>query len=98
MEGPLSLPDSSPHHHQQQQRRVVITGVGVVSPNGIGAEGYTGACLDGRSGLSFLGLDAPHLKTSVVAQVRGFDPTTVMDLSESRRVPRMIPMALAASP
>lgn len=89
----MSLPDSSP----QQPRRVVITGIGVVSPNGIGAEAYASACLAGRSGLSFHELDAPHLKTSVVGQVRGFDPTKVMDASEARRVPRMIPMALAAS-
>src|SRR3954471_18095975 len=92
-ESPLPLPDSFP----QQPRRVVITGVGVVSPNGIGAEAYAEACVAGRSGLSFHELDAPHLKTTAVGRVRGFDPTTVMDASEARRVPRMIPMALAAS-
>jgi 3-oxoacyl-[acyl-carrier-protein] synthase II len=84
-------------HPDHPRSRVVITGIGVVSPNGLGAENYAAACIAGRSGLSPLRLEAPHLKTSVVGQVLDFDPTSVMDLSEARRVPRMIPMALRAS-
>src|SRR4051794_29472052 len=88
------LPFTSAH---ASRRRVVITGIGVVSPNGIGAEAYARACIEGRSGLSALQIDAPHLKTSAVAQVRDYDAAAVLGLSESRRVPRMIPMALQAS-
>lgn len=79
------------------RKRVVITGIGVVSPNGIGAETFAQACIDGRSGISKLQLNAPHLKSTAAAQVLDFDPAAAMDPSESRRVPRMIPMALAAS-
>jgi 3-oxoacyl-[acyl-carrier-protein] synthase II len=79
------------------EKRVVITGIGVVSPNGIGAEAFTAACIAGRSGISALRLDAPHLKSSAAAQVVDFDAAAVMDFSEARRVPRMIPMAIAAS-
>jgi 3-oxoacyl-[acyl-carrier-protein] synthase II len=79
------------------RKRVVITGIGVVSPNGVGAEAFTRACLEGRSGVSPLNLNAPHLKSSVAAQVLNFEPASAMDPSEVRRVPRLIPMALAAS-
>jgi len=75
----------------------VITGIGVVSPNGVGAEAFTRNCLAGRSGVSRLEIDAPHLKSSVAAQVKDFDPTSVMDAADARRVPRMIPLALHAS-
>jgi 3-oxoacyl-[acyl-carrier-protein] synthase II len=77
---------------------VAITGIGVVSPNGIGAENFGRACIAGRSGVVRLqGIDTTGLKTSVAAQVLDFDPLSVMEVAEIRRVPRMIPMALAAS-
>jgi 3-oxoacyl-[acyl-carrier-protein] synthase II len=78
--------------------RVVITGIGVVSPNGIGAPAYADACAAGVSGLcSPQDVDLTGLKTSAVAQVRGFDPRASMDPVEVRRVPRMVPMAIAAA-
>jgi 3-oxoacyl-[acyl-carrier-protein] synthase II len=77
---------------------VVVTGIGVVSPNGIGREAFAQACATGRSGISGLQLiDPGKLKTSAAAQVLGFEPESVMEATELRRVPRMIPMALAAS-
>lgn len=87
------LPLAGPHFC----RRVAITGIGVVSPNGIGVEAFTESCLAGRSGLVKLNLDAPHLKSSAVGQCSRFNPTSVLEENEVRRVPRMIPMALAAS-
>jgi 3-oxoacyl-[acyl-carrier-protein] synthase II len=86
-----------PNDDRFSSRRVVITGIGVVSPNGVGAEAFTRNCLAGRSGVSRLEIDAPHLKSSVAAQVKDFDPTSVMDAADARRVPRMIPLALHAS-
>ncbi|MEA2734769.1 MAG: 3-oxoacyl-[acyl-carrier-protein] synthase [Humisphaera sp.] len=83
---------TSPH------KRVVITGVGVISPNGIGVENFSAACLAGRSGISSpVDLDTSGLRTSAVAQVKNFDPATAMDPTEIRRVPRMVPMAIAAA-
>lgn len=76
-----------------------MTGLGVVSPNGIGRDAFGRACAEGRSGVSALRLgDQPvALKTSAAAQVLGFEPASVMEAVELRRVPRMVPMALAAS-
>ncbi len=77
---------------------MVITGIGVVSSNGIGREAFTAACLAGKSGIDWItGIDIAGLRSSVAAQAREFDPLAVMDIAESRRVPRMIPMALQAS-
>lgn len=86
------------HLASPPRKRVVITGIGVVSPNGIGAEAFGIACLRGQSGISRPeDIDCSALRTSAVAQVRNFDPNSVMDPAEVRRVPRMIPMAIAAS-
>ena len=77
---------------------MAITGIGVVSPNGIGAENFARSCIAGRSGVVRLqGINTGGLKSSAAAQVLDFDPLTVMQSAELRRVPRMVPLALAAS-
>ena len=43
-------------------RRVVITGVGVVAPNGVGKDAFWQACVDGHSGIGPIrSFDAPRL-------------------------------------
>lgn len=82
----------------EKRRRIVVSGIGVVSPNGVGTEAYATACLDGRSGICRLsGIDTSNLKSSAAGQVIGFDPLTVMDSVDVRRVPRMVHLAMAAS-
>lgn len=78
-------------------RRVVITGLGAVSPNGVGRENFASACREGRSGISELTIDTTGLRSTVAGTARGFDPTGVMGPVELRRVPRMVPMALSAA-
>ena len=81
-------------------RRVVITGIGVVSPNGVGRGAFACACREGRSGLSRPDhIDTTGLRTTSVARVlpEDWSPQSVMEPAELRRVPRMVPMALAAS-
>ena len=83
---------------QGDRRRVVITGIGAVSPNGIGAAAYAAACAAGESGLSWLsGIDTTPLKSTVAAHVRDFDPVPVVGPIEARRLPRMVPMAIQAA-
>ena len=68
--------------------------MGVVSPNGVGVETFDAACRAGKSGIAGLrDIDLTKLKSSAAAQVLDFDPTSVLDPGELRRVPRMIPMA-----
>jgi 3-oxoacyl-[acyl-carrier-protein] synthase II len=77
---------------------VVVTGVGAIAPNGIGADAFHHANTAGKSGLVRMTFpEHPHLKTSAVAACSGFEPEKHLEPSELKRVPRMIPMALAAS-
>ena len=84
--------------HPSHRRSVVITGIGCVSSNGVGREAYAAACLAGRSGVRWLdGIDTAGLRSSVAAQAVEFDPLSALSAGEAKRVPRMIPMGLAAS-
>ena len=57
------------------QRRVVITGLGVVAPNGIGKEDFWNACISGRSGVRHVTpFDASSLPTRIAGEVADFDP------------------------
>lgn len=87
----MHLPDTT-------RRRVVITGIGVVSPNGVGREAYARSLREGRSGVSAIDtIDISGLKSSVAGQVKDLDVKTVMDAVDLRRVPRMVPLALHAA-
>lgn len=78
-------------------QRIVITGVGVVSPNGLGAGDFADALIAGRSGLKRIEFDPSlRLKTSAVGSVE-IDLDSILPPGELRRVPRMVPLALAAS-
>ena len=82
--------------------QVVITGIGVVAPNGTGASAYWQACFAGQSGISrppYLAEWAAEygIKTSAVAEVPSFNATKYLSEVEQRRTPRMVHLALAAS-
>ena len=80
------------------RKRIVVTGMGVISPNGIGTDAFARALAAGESGISNLDhIKADGLKSWAAGQVRDFDPAKVIDPAEARRVPRMVPMAIAAS-
>lgn len=77
--------------------RVVITGMGVVSPNGVGAEAFALACREGVSGVSPLRIDTTGLRSTVAAACHQFDPSALFEPAELKRIPRMVPLALQAS-
>ena len=81
------------------QRRVVITGLGVVAPNGIGKEDFWNACISGRSGVRHVTrFDASALPTRIAGEVADFDPATFgIDLEEVRSTDRNTQFALAAA-
>ena len=80
------------------QRRAVVTGIGVVSPNGIGREAFWRATRAGESGIrrvpAFVEADLPVL---IAGEVADFDPAAVMDPQELKHVSRVVPLLLAAS-
>ena len=79
-------------------RRVVITGIGVISPAGVGREAFAAAQREGRSAVGPITLfDASELSCRVAAEVRDFDPATVMGPNDLKRVSRATPMGIAAT-
>src|SRR6266508_2797763 len=80
------------------RRRVVITGLGLVSPVGIGVEESWSALVAGKSGIGPITLfDASTYPTRIAGEVKGFDPAQFMDRKEFRRNDRFIHFALAAA-
>ncbi|MGB8930638.1 MAG: beta-ketoacyl-ACP synthase II [Anaeromyxobacteraceae bacterium] len=80
------------------RRRVVVTGLGLVSPLGIGVEPSWSAMVAGKSGIGPITLfDASTFPTRIAGEVKGFDPGQFMDRKEARRNDRFIQFALAAA-
>jgi 3-oxoacyl-[acyl-carrier-protein] synthase II len=81
--------------------RVVVTGLGVVSPIGIGVSEFWKAALDGRSGISAItGFDPFPMdgyRSKVAGQVRDFSPERYLDSPHADRVDRYAQFALVAS-
>ena len=79
-------------------RRVVITGMGCVSPNGIGNEAFTTAALAGVSGVRRITrFDASELPVQIAGEVPDFDELAWVDKKERRNVGRVLPLTIAAS-
>jgi 3-oxoacyl-[acyl-carrier-protein] synthase II len=80
------------------RRRVVVTGLGLVSPVGVGVEESWSALLAGKSGIGpITQFDASTFPSRIAGEVKGFDPEQYMDRKEVRRNDRFIQFALAAS-
>ena len=80
------------------RRRVVVTGMGVVCPVGIGLEEAWKALVAGRSGIGpITQFDASTYPTRIAGEVRGFEPERWMEKREVRRNDRFIQFGLAAS-
>lgn len=81
------------------QRRVVITGLGVVAPNGIGKEDFWNACISGCSGIRRVTrFDASPLPTRIAGEVPDFDPPALgITAQEARYTDRNTQFALAAA-
>ena len=80
------------------RRRVVVTGIGPVTPVGIGREAFWRSLVEGRSGIGELTLfDPGDLPVRIAGEVREFDPQVFMDRKEARRTDRFVQFALAAA-
>lgn len=79
-------------------RRVVVTGLGAVTPSGLDVPTTWEAVRQGRSGVGMLdGPEFEDLAVRIGGQVRGFDPNTVLEPRESRRLSRVLWYAIAAA-
>jgi 3-oxoacyl-[acyl-carrier-protein] synthase II len=78
--------------------RVVVTGMGAVSPNGIGREAFWRACARGESGTGPITLfDASGHDCRVAGEVKGFDVEANLPAKTRRYGMRVVAMTLAAT-
>jgi 3-oxoacyl-[acyl-carrier-protein] synthase II len=83
---------------QIERRRVVVTGVGLVSPLGVGTAATWQGILAGKSGIGpITRFDASAYLTRIAGEVKGFDPAQYMEKKEVKKSDTFIHYALAAA-
>jgi 3-oxoacyl-[acyl-carrier-protein] synthase II len=83
---------------EKKKRRVVITGIGLVTPLGIGIEENWQALIEGRSGIGpITRFDASSYQTRFAGEVKNFNPEDFLPKKEARKLDLFLQFALAAS-
>jgi 3-oxoacyl-[acyl-carrier-protein] synthase II len=81
-----------------QEKRVLITGVGVIAPNGIGTNNFWNALSEGRSGVrKITHFDASSYPSQIAGEVHDFDPLNYMASKSARRMDRFAQFAVACT-
>ena len=79
-------------------RRVVITGLGAVSPNGIGQKEFWENTCKGISGIDRItSFDPVGLACQIAGEVTNFDPSLYYSAADLKKLPRTVPLAAAAT-
>jgi len=79
-------------------RRVVITGIGIVSPNGIGKNEFWKANIEGVSGIGRIEkIDTSQLETKIAGEVKNFDPSLYIDKSKIRILDRFAHLGVSSA-
>ena len=79
------------------KRRVVITGIGIHSPVGLGLEANWQNIIAGKSGISSIdSFDTTGMPASIAGQILDFDPENWMDKKSCRKMDRFIQLGMAA--
>ncbi len=82
----------------ERLRRVVITGMGCVTPIGIGRVAFWRALIEGKSGVRRItSFDTESSPVKIAAEVNGFDWEAQLNPKDRKHVPRTVPLALAAA-
>ena len=80
------------------KRRVVVTGLGVVSPVGIGVQTACANIVDGKSGITRITkFDASNFSSQIAGEVKDFDVSQFLPAKEARRMDTFIQYGLAAA-
>lgn len=80
------------------RRRAVITGIGAVSPNGVGREQFWEATKQGQSGVRRIGrFDPEGFQVQIAGEVAGFDESAHVEARERQHVSRCVPLGVAAA-
>ena len=82
----------------RRPRRVVITGMGCVTPLGIGRDKFWDGLVAGNSGVRTIeSFDVSNSPVKIAAEVRDFDWEAQLNPRDRKHVPRTVPLALAAA-
>jgi 3-oxoacyl-[acyl-carrier-protein] synthase II len=82
----------------RRPRRVVVTGMGCVTPLGIGRLNFWNALIAGKSGIRRIqSFDVSDSPVKIAAEVPDFDWESQISPKDRRHVPRTVPLALAAA-
>src|SRR5699024_3559977 len=80
------------------ERRVVITGMGIISPVGIGKEKFWNSIQSGQSGIDIVTrFDIKEYSSKLAAEVKDFQVTDFISKKEARRMDLFSQFAMAAS-
>jgi len=80
------------------RKRVVVTGLGLVTPLGIGVETSWQNLLSGKSGIRRItGFDASAFPTQIAGEVDNFNPEDYIEPKEVKKMDRFIHFAVAAA-
>jgi 3-oxoacyl-[acyl-carrier-protein] synthase II len=80
------------------RRRVVVTGIGPVTPVGIGVDDFWTGLVNGRNGVrTITRFPIDDLPVTVAGEVDGFEPSDFLDLKETRRTDRFTQFGVAAA-
>lgn len=91
-------PSFNPLNPWSEDQRVVVTGMGVLTPLGIGIDMFWNGLVEGRSGVDKITLCDPGNSPSRIAgEVRDFHPRDYLDAKEARRISRASQLAVAAA-
>ncbi|HZB96881.1 MAG TPA: beta-ketoacyl-ACP synthase II [Herpetosiphonaceae bacterium] len=96
---PLVQPLPQLIDERSADQRVVVTGIGVVSPVGIGLDQFWDGISHGRSGIDYF-TQIPNFRaypSQIGAEVKGFEPREFIDFKEARRMSRMTQFAVASA-
>ncbi|MGB9764324.1 MAG: beta-ketoacyl-ACP synthase II [Candidatus Saccharicenans sp.] len=81
-----------------KKRRVVVTGIGLVSPLGLGKEANWSALLEGRSAISLISrFDTSRFSTRIAGEIKNFDAQQFIDRKETRKMDLFIQYAIVAA-
>lgn len=85
-------------YNSSSRRRVVITGIGVITPIGIGKEEYCDALYNGRSGIRKLtSFDASEYTSQIAGEVKNFNPEKYFDRRKLRHLDKFAQFAIASA-
>ena len=84
--------------HDEEKRRVVITGLGVVAPNGIDLDTFWKSVRDGVSAADRVTrFDVSSIPSKFACEIKDFNPQDYMDMKTARRLERSLHYSIAAA-